>query len=147
MAEISQAVIDTLIAEAIGEGPEGMRRVAETILNRAAIRGLTPEQVVKQPKQYTGYEAPGADTVTAMKDPAVRAAAEAAFRLAMEPGDPTKGADHYFNPNLVSPSWARSMTPTGQKTAWIVQKHLSEFLGCGKFQYDRIADWVIQRGL
>lgn len=114
MAEISQAVIDTLIAEAIGEGPEGMRRVAETILNRAAIRGLTPEQVVKQPKQYTGYEAPGADTVTAMKDPAVRAAAEAAFRLAMEPGDPTKGADHYFNPNLVSPSWARSMTPTGQ---------------------------------
>lgn len=114
MAEVSQAVIDTLIAEAIGEGPEGMRRVAETILNRAAIRGLTPEQVVKQPKQYTGYEAPGADTVTAMKDRAVRAAAEAAFRLAMEPGDPTKGADHYFNPNLVSPSWARSMTPTGQ---------------------------------
>lgn len=114
MAEFSKAVIDTLIAEAIGEGPEGMRRVAETILNRAAIRGLTPEQVVKQPKQYTGYEHPGSETVKAMQDPAVRAAAEAAFRLAMEPGDPTKGADHYFNPNLVSPSWARSMTPTGE---------------------------------
>lgn len=112
--DIPKSVIDTLIAEAYGEGPEGMRRVAETILNRAAVRGLSVEQVVKQPSQYTGYWSPGPSAQKAMKDPKVRSAAEAAFRLAMEPGDPTGGADHYFNPNIVNPSWAGSMTPKGQ---------------------------------
>lgn len=114
MAELPKSVIDTLIAEAVGEGSEGMRRVAETILNRAAIRGLTPEQVVTQPHQYTGYFAPGPAAVKAQNDPAIRSAAEAAFKLAMQPGDPTGGADHYFAPGTIStPYWAKSMTPKG----------------------------------
>jgi len=106
-------IINTLIAEALGEGPEGMRRVAETINNRALIRGLTPEQVVTQPFQYTGYSNPGPAAVRAMSDPNAISAAEAAWRLAQQPGDPTNGADHYFNPNVVRPNWAQSMTPTG----------------------------------
>ena len=115
MVDIPRSVIDTLIAEAAGEGPEGMRRVAETILNRAAIRGLSPEQVVQQRSQYTGYSNPGPGAVRAQGNPTTRAAAEAAWRLALEPGDPTGGADHYYAPGVVSePSWARSMTPTGQ---------------------------------
>jgi len=106
-------IINTLIAEALGEGPEGMRRVAETINNRALIRGLTPEQVVTQPNQYAGYSNPGPAAVRAMADPNAISAAEAAWQLAQQPGDPTNGADHYFNPNVVRPSWAQSMTPTG----------------------------------
>lgn len=114
MVEVPKSVIDTLIAEAVGEGDEGMRRVAETIINRSAIRGLSPEQVVQQPYQYTGYSSPGPATVRAQQDPNVRSAAEAAWMLAQQPGDPTGGADHYFNPNIVQPRWANSMTPTGQ---------------------------------
>lgn len=107
-------VLKTLIAEAYGEGPEGMRRVAETIINRAAIRGLTPEQVVNQPYQYTGLTQPGPSAVQAWNDPKAIAAAQAAWELAQKPGDPTKGADHYYAPGTIAePYWAKSMTPTG----------------------------------
>lgn len=112
MADLND-IINTLIAEANAEGPEGMRRVAETILNRAAIRGIDPAQVVRQPYQYTGYYAPGPAAVAAQRDPAVRSAAEAAWELARQPGDPTGGADHY-HANYVSPGWADAMPRTGQ---------------------------------
>lgn len=114
MAEIPKSVIDTLIAEAAGEGQEGMRRVAETILNRSAIRGLSPEQVVQQPYQYTGYSNPGPAAVQAQRDAQARAAAEAAWVLAQGTDDPTGGADHYYAQNTISrPSWARNMNNTG----------------------------------
>lgn len=106
-------VIKTLIAEAYGEGPEGMRRVAETILNRAAIRGLTPEQVVRQPHQYTGLLHPGDSVRKLWDDPQAIAKARAALDLALQPGDPTGGADHYHT-DKVNPSWNRSMPKTGQ---------------------------------
>lgn len=112
MADLND-IINTLIAEANAEGPEGMRRVAETILNRAAIRGIDPSEVVRQPSQYTGYFAPGPAAVQAQRDPNVRTAAEAAWELARQPGDPTNGADHYYNPSIVDPGWQRSMQPTG----------------------------------
>lgn len=105
-------VLMTIIAEALGEGPEGMRRVGETILNRAAIRGLTPEQVVRQPNQYTGFSAPGPAALAAQKDPRAITAAEAAWELAKRPGDPTNGADHY-HADYVSPYWAADMPSTG----------------------------------
>ncbi|AKR54318.1 conserved phage mega protein [Devosia sp. H5989] len=106
-------IINTLIAEANAEGPEGMRRVGETILNRAAQSGLTPGQVVRQPHQYTGYWSPGPAARRAQQSDQVRTAAEAAWALAQQPGDPTNGADHYFNPAVVTPSWASAMRPTG----------------------------------
>lgn len=105
-------VLMTIIAEAFGEGPEGMRRVGETILNRAAIRGLTPEQVVRQPNQYTGFSAPGPAALAAQKDPRAITAAEAAWELAKRPGDPTNGADHY-HADYVNPYWADNMPSTG----------------------------------
>lgn len=105
-------ILLTLIAEALGEGPEGMRRVGETILNRAAIRGLTPAEVVRQPKQYTGYYAPGPAAIAAQRNPAAISAAEAAWELARQPGDPTNGADHY-HANYVNPGWASAMPSTG----------------------------------
>lgn len=116
MADISEAdwqdIINTIIAEAAGEGPEGMRRVGETILNRAAIRGISPAEVVRQPHQYTGFSNPGPDAVRAQQDQIARSAAEAAWQLAQQPGDPTNGADHYHT-NYVSPNWASSMPTTG----------------------------------
>jgi len=113
--EIAKSIIDTLIAEAGGQGEESMRRVAETILNRSAIRGLSPEQVVQQPYQYTGYSNPGPAARQAQQMGSMRSAAEAAWRLAQQPGDPTGGADHYYAHGTISqPSWARGMTPTGE---------------------------------
>lgn len=109
-----QDVIRTLIAEGAGEGKEGMRRIAETILNRSEQRGITPAEVVRQAKQYTGYESPGPAAVKAFNDPAALSAAQAAWQLAQGPDDPTGGANHYFNPNIVTPKWASAMTPTGQ---------------------------------
>lgn len=109
-----QDVINTLIAEGAGEGQEGMRRIAETILNRAEQRGISPAEVVRQRSQYTGYSAPGPAAVRAQSDPAAISAAQAAWNLAQGPDDPTMGANHYFNPNVVRPSWANAMTPTGQ---------------------------------
>ena len=107
-------VIKTLIAEGVGEGTEGMRRIAETILNRAEQRGISPEEVVRQRAQYTGYSNPGPAAVRAQSDPSAISAAQAAWQLAQGPDDPTGGANHYFNPSIVRPSWAQSMTPTGE---------------------------------
>ena len=111
MADLND-IINTLIAEANAEGPEGMRRVGETILNRAAIRGIDPAAVVRQPHQFTGYYAPGPAAVAAQRDPRVRTAAEAAWELARQPGDPTDGADHY-HADYVDPDWASAMPSTG----------------------------------
>lgn len=112
MADLDD-IIDTLIAEGYAEGPEGMRRIAETIINRSAVRGLTPGQVVRQPHQYTGYEHPGSKARKAQKSPKARTAAEAAWELALQPGDPTGGADHYLNPKKANPSWASKLPSTG----------------------------------
>jgi hypothetical protein len=109
-----QDIINTLIAEGVGEGEEGMRRIAETILNRAEQRGISPAEVVRQRAQYTGYSAPGPGAVKAQRDPAAISAAQAAWEVAQGPDDPTGGANHYWNPNIVNPSWAGSMTSLGQ---------------------------------
>ena len=109
-----QDVIRTLIAEGVGEGQEGMRRIAETILTRAEQRGISPAEVVRQRAQYTGYSAPGPAAVRAFNDPAALSAAQAAWELAQGPDDPTGGANHYWNPNIVNPSWAGGMRQLGR---------------------------------
>lgn len=106
-------IINTLIAENAGQGPEAMRYVGETILNRAQQRGISPAEVVRQPNQFTGFFAPGPAAVRAQNDPAVWSAAEAAWSLAQGPDDPTGGANHYYAPGTINePRWARGMTET-----------------------------------
>ena len=107
-------VIDVLIAEAIGEGDEGLAAVAWTILNRAAETGRTPAQVVSDPGDYTGANSPGSATKKAMKDPKVRARVERVWNQVQSGSipDPTGGATHYWAPNGMkggkAPYWAKS---------------------------------------
>jgi hypothetical protein len=109
-------VIDTLIAEAIGEGDEGLAAVAWTIMNRAAETGRTPAQVVSDPGDYTGASNPGSATKKAMKDPAIRAKVEKVWSQVQSGSipDPTGGATHYWAPNGMkggkAPYWAKSET-------------------------------------
>ncbi len=105
--------VNTVIAEAAGEGDGGMAGVAHVIRNRSNIRGKSIGDVVREPDQFTGYSAPGAKTVEAMRDPAMRARAEGILRnvLTSDGPDPTNGADHYHT-KAVSPSWAASMPET-----------------------------------
>lgn len=92
---ISQAVLKTIIAEAYGEGPEGMRRVAEVINNRARERGLTPEQVVSEPGQFSGFSHPGANVRGLFDNPEALQAAATAWNDAQGLDDPTFGAQYF----------------------------------------------------
>lgn len=107
-------VIDTLIAEAIGEGRQGLEAVAWVIKNRAEDRGLTPAQIVRQTSQFTGFSNPGAAVKKAQQDPKIRAQVEAIWK-AVQAGavpDPTGGATHYHTTD-VNPSWAKGVNRFG----------------------------------
>lgn len=105
--------VKTVIAEAAGEGDDGMAGVAHVIRNRSTIRGKSIGDVVREPDQFTGYASPGVKTVEAMRDPAMRARAEGILRnvLTSDGPDPTDGADHY-HAKSVNPYWAASMPQT-----------------------------------
>ena len=108
-------LINTLIAEAGGEGEQGMAAVASVIRNRAESRGKSPADIIREPKQFTGYEAPGEGARKAMQDPEMRSRAETILNsvLAGELPDPTGGADHY-HADYVSPDWAGKMPQTAK---------------------------------
>ncbi|MEJ8308990.1 cell wall hydrolase [Agrobacterium larrymoorei] len=86
--------VNTVIAEAAGEGDEGMAGVAYVIQNRSKIRGQSIGDVVRDPDQFTGYSKPGPKAQEAMRDPQMRARAENILRSVMagEGDDPTGGA-------------------------------------------------------
>ncbi len=106
-------LVDTVIAEAAGDGRQGMAAVASVIKNRAAARGISPGDVVRQPSQFEGYENPRESSRKAQQDPAVRTEAEKILQGVFDGTlqDPTGGADH-FHADYVSPDWAKTMPPT-----------------------------------
>ncbi len=105
--------VNTVIAEAAGEGDEGMAGVAHVIQNRSKMRGQSIGDVVRDPHQFTGYSKPGPTAQEAMRDPEMRARAEGIVSavLAGQGVDPTNGADHY-HADYVSPDWAKGMAET-----------------------------------
>ncbi len=105
--------INTIIAEAAGEGFDGMAGVANVIKNRAGLSGKSIGDIVRAPDQFTGYAKPGPAAVQAMQDPDVRAQAEAALAgvLGGSIKDFTGGADHY-HAKSVNPYWAKTMPVT-----------------------------------
>ncbi|MBO3760354.1 PLxRFG domain-containing protein [Ciceribacter sp. L1K22] len=106
-------LINTIIAEAAGEGEAGMAGVAAVILNRSQRRGKSPGEIVREPNQFSGYAKPGPGALKAMQDPAMRDTAGQILDavLAGQIPDPTGGADH-FKTSAVSPGWADQMTKT-----------------------------------
>lgn len=107
--------IRTIIGEAAGEGETGMLGVAFVIRNRSISRGQSIGDVVRAPRQFAGYYAPGAGALADMNDPAIRRQAERALDMALsgEVADPTDGADH-FHSRRASPSWSRVYPRTAQ---------------------------------
>ncbi|MGK9200482.1 PLxRFG domain-containing protein [Sinorhizobium meliloti] len=107
-------MVNTVIAEAAGEGDEGMLAVASVIKNRAGVRGKSPGEIVREPDQFTGYAKPGPGALKAMQDPETRKRAESAIMRAFAGGeDPTGGADHY-HATSVNPDWAGKMPQTAK---------------------------------
>jgi hypothetical protein len=106
----SKDVIDTLIAEAGGEGEAGLIAAAWAIQQRAAARGQTIDQVIKS--GFDGYSNPGSGAVKAQQDPRLRAKVEQ-IMTGVQNGtipNPVPGADHFLSGD-VQPSWLKGMKP------------------------------------
>ncbi len=107
MAELSQDVINTIIAEAGGDGRKGMEAVAWAIANRAAKGNKTPEQVVKAKGQFEGYSNPGSGSRKAQQDPNMVAKAKDIWDKVQSGSipDPLQGGTMFHSSNI-SPYWA-----------------------------------------
>lgn len=91
------------------DGPhEGEVAVASVILNRVRAKGFpkTIAGVCHQPWQFSCYNDDVRDQLYwgPIRSSALQAAKEAAAGQ-----DPVNGATHYFNPYLVTPSWAKTL--------------------------------------
>ena len=104
-----QLVAAVLVAEAGGEGYQGLRAVHETICNRAKAKGWSRQRVVLQPKQYSCLNKCDPDRLIAICKH--HKAWNGALKVAMsKPGNITKGATHYDNVGRWGkPEWAKEM--------------------------------------
>ncbi|CDP52357.1 hypothetical protein [Devosia sp. DBB001] len=106
----SKAVIDTLIAEAGGEGRKGLIAAAWALQQRAEARGMTLDQVVRQPGQFEGYSNPGSGAQKAQQNSKLRSQVEAIVE-GVQKGtipNPVPGADHFLSGNA-KPGWSKNM--------------------------------------
>ena len=103
------APIATILLEAQNQPLEGQIAVGEVIRNRMKNRGQTAPQVCRARKQFSCWNE------TAWYEPRLRLATTASWDMAAKAwelsktSNYTKGANHYFNPRLAKPSWARKM--------------------------------------
>jgi len=112
-------IIKTIIGEGSSEGLPGMIAIAETIRNRSAMRGLTPMEVVAQPKQYSFWNNPKSAQKWLDKNGTGEAyqAASNAYEIAFNDNSQmTSGATHYYNPKRVkkTPSFAKTYEKKGK---------------------------------
>lgn len=103
-----QSVAITIAAEAAGEGPEGMLRVANTIRNRVIKYRMSPDEVVKQPNQYYGYTAKNR---IILYNSVCKTADYLACNIMMLE-DKTRGALYFRRPNEARRKWHRIETIT-----------------------------------
>lgn len=105
--EIPEVMIDVVIAEALGEGDDGIAQVAQVMFNRADARGQTLKEVVTAPAQFEGYKSPGREIKKAMDNEQVRNRVREIIRQ-VDYGEREvayPNADHFHTPK-VNPSWA-----------------------------------------
>lgn len=103
-------VIDTIIAEAGGEGDKGITAAVWSIVQRAAARGQTLDQVIKS--GFDGYSNPGSGSRKAQQSPAMRNKVQGILTGVQNGSipNPVPGADHFLS-GTKTPSWAKNMTP------------------------------------
>ncbi len=95
--------------EARGEPVDGKVGVGQVIMNRALKRGISVREVIRQDKQfswYNGHREPPIRNYRAFIN-SMRAAGVTMIKRMS--GDNLHGANHYYNPAKVSPSWAPGM--------------------------------------
>ena len=102
----------TILAEARGEGRDGMGAVAAVIAQRSTNRNLTPEQVCLQKWQFSCWNGTSeADLAHLYKTP------QAEFALYLEKNidrinrSKVNFADHYYADYIKAPYWAKGKEP------------------------------------
>lgn len=100
--------------EARGEGRDGLRAVCHVINNRSKLHNKSWAQIVYQPLQFSSMTYPKDGQLCKVPDspdPHFVDCYEIADSI-FNGGDfdLTNGATHYFNPSIVLPAWANSMT-------------------------------------
>jgi conjugal transfer mating pair stabilization protein TraG len=110
-------MIRTILGEAAQEGPQGQAAVAHVILNRTAAGsfGKTPTDVVLAPNQFEPWTTRSKELMAIKpSSPAYQQASDILDMVTNgEVRDPTGGATHFLNPDIVRqrrggslPSWA-----------------------------------------
>jgi spore germination cell wall hydrolase CwlJ-like protein len=102
----------TILAEARGEGPDGMTAVAACIYQRSLNRKITPEQVCLQRKQFSCWNGKTeADLAHLLKLPQAKTALWLETNLHRLNRAKIGYADHY-HADYVKPYWAKGRAPT-----------------------------------
>ena len=115
-----EVVTLTIMAEARNQGQEGMRYVGQSILLRSKTRNLTPDQVCKEPLQYSCWNGRGPEAKILLEDPEITNQAQAIAAFVCAGVDVAPGNyDHYINPEKCDPKWARN-----PKASKVIGDHL-----------------------
>lgn len=100
--------------EARGEGRDGIRAVLHVIANRSAAQQKTWAEIVYAHLQFSSMtygQDPQLCVIPKPPDPVFVDCYELADAIFQgQDFDLTQGATHYFNPNVVLPEWAKTMT-------------------------------------
>lgn len=109
-------LIDTLIAEVGGEPRASQIAAAYAIANRAAKQGKSVGEIVRAPKQFSGYAKPGAKAKQDQQNPKVRARLESVWRdvETRKVPDPLRGGT-MFHASNIDPYWSKAENKHGTK--------------------------------
>jgi spore germination cell wall hydrolase CwlJ-like protein len=121
-------VAAVLMAEARGDGVEGMTAVGEVIANRARKRQIPPGLVVQQANQFSPLNRtkPYELIMRYEKMPLYREALRIATTVIQNPGNLpglAAGADHFERIRAPIPRWARGRQPVavvGRHRFWLL---------------------------
>ena len=97
--------------EARGEQTEGKIAVCHVVMNRVITRGKTIKEIIMAPNQFSWTIGIDPDYYC-ISEPGEFRECIIATSLCLKvraSGFCLHGADHYFNPKVVLPSWAKSM--------------------------------------